>query len=123
MVELFEYFETFNKPQERVIPTLVYTIFTDFATAMTFVGDYNLDFINPLLTEFYNLLAQLFVNIIYDNLISTEIITRIIVLINTYFLNHRSLIPLINDYKMVENKISILYCIVNNIRNITIQNV
>ncbi len=111
-----EYFDLFNKNEEFIIPTLVYTIFTNFTTANTFNGTYDLNLVpgNAQQTQFYNLLAELFVNIINNNLISTITITTIINLINSTFPLHRNLIALLEDFQMAEDKINILYCIINN---------
>jgi hypothetical protein len=113
------YFDIFNKQQEYIVPTLVYTIFTDFVTANTFAGVYN-TFVDPsgdaIKTRFCNLLAEFIVNIINNNLISTDTIRQIIDLINnnnTLHL-HRSLIPLLRNYQNSEDKASIVYCIINN---------
>ncbi len=110
-----EYFDLFNN-DEYVIPKLVYTIFTDFTTSNGFIGNYNLNLFPGDVgkTRFCNLLAELFVNIINNNLISTEIIFDIINTIEGTFTLHRSLIPLLQNYQNSENKISMLYCIINN---------
>ncbi len=113
-----EYFDLFNKNNDLIIPTLVYTIFTDLATANNFVGTYDLNIFpaDADKTRLCNLLAELFVNIINNTLISTANITNIIDLINnTVSLHlHRSLIPLLEDYQRSDDKINMLYCIINN---------
>jgi len=108
-----EYFDLFNKNEELVIPTLVYTIFTNFATANTFNGTYDLNLVaNVDQNEFYNLLAELFVDIINNKL--NPNLNRIFFRINNNFTLHSNLVNLLENYQDAEDKASLLYCIINN---------
>jgi hypothetical protein len=90
---------------------------TDFAIANNFTGVYNI-YVDPARdvnkTRFCNLLAEVIVNIINNGLISTVFIRDIINLINNNVPLHRSLIPLLEDYQRTEDKVSMIYCIINN---------
>ncbi len=108
-----DYFDLFvNKNEDLIIPTLVYTIFTDFTNANNFNGNYNLIFANPQQTQFYNLLAEFIVDLINDKLNSN--IPQITNFINNSYRFHRSLIPLMETVNEAENKASWLYCFINN---------
>ena len=121
-IDQAQYVNLFNKYDDLIIPTLVYTIFTDFATANTFIADYNILLGNAQQTEFYNVLAEFIVDLI-NNKLNINVV-RIINLINSNFPMHRSLIPLLESFNQElnrnetyyesENKISWLYCFINN---------
>ena len=119
-----EYNQLFNtiRPEEHIVPILVYTIFTNFTTATTFNGTYDINFGNVMQTQFYNLLAEFIVDII-NNKFNINIV-RITNLIENKFPEHRSLITLLQYFNLelnttetyfgADNKISWLYCFINN---------
>ena len=107
-----QYNDLFNKNEELIIPTLVYTIFTDYATATNFNGTYDIRFLNDQQTVFYGYLAQFIVDIINNT--STTNIGSIINIINNGYQFHKSLIPLIETVNEAKDKASWLYCFINN---------
>lgn len=119
-----DYDTLFKKDENLIVPILVYTIFTDLTTANNFNGNYDLDITggNLIKNNFYNLLAKFISDIINNELNNDFIIIRS--LINNNFSYQTSLINLLEyfnesrnsseTYFESENKISWLYCFINN---------
>ncbi len=104
------YQELFNKPIEHIIPIILYTLVTDFNTAKTFNGTFNI--LSGQLSQ-HEIIIELLYDIINNNLTKEKII---LFKNNTLFQSQPYLYlhNLLDNLKPDTNIIGWIYCFINN---------